>query len=95
MIITKSGIIIRTPVKGISVIGRNTQGVRMMNIENGDSVGTITRIIGENEDIEKIKEEYKPGEEVIEETGTEELINNTVTDNITTEEENDSENRRV
>ena len=48
MIITKSGIIIRTPVKGISVIGRNTQGVRMMNIENGDSVGTITRIIGEN-----------------------------------------------
>ena len=93
MIITKSGIIIRTPVKGISVIGRNTQGVRMMNIENGDSVGTITRIIGENGDIEKVKEDYKPSEKVIDET--EELIKNTVTNDITTEEENDSENRRV
>jgi DNA gyrase subunit A len=34
MIITNQGMLIRTPVKGISVIGRNTQGVRLITLEN-------------------------------------------------------------
>jgi len=36
--INKTGMIIRTPAKGISVIGRNTQGVRLMKLELGDKV---------------------------------------------------------
>jgi DNA gyrase subunit A len=38
MLITKNGIIIRSDVSKISTIGRNTQGVRLMTIEEGDCV---------------------------------------------------------
>ena len=40
MMITGRGIIIRVPVDGIRVIGRNTQGVRVMNLDDGDTVTT-------------------------------------------------------
>lgn len=42
MVITKNGIIIRTDIEKISVIGRNTQGVRVINLEDTDSVIDIT-----------------------------------------------------
>jgi len=48
--ISKNGIIIRTDCKGISVIGRNTQGVRLMKLDEGDRVVSATRIV--NEDVE-------------------------------------------
>ena len=38
MMITKNGIIIRSDVSKISVIGRNTQGVKLINLEKGDTV---------------------------------------------------------
>ncbi|HUI91232.1 MAG TPA: DNA gyrase subunit A [Chitinivibrionales bacterium] len=38
MLITKNGIIIRCDVGRISVIGRNTQGVRLINLDEGDKV---------------------------------------------------------
>jgi DNA gyrase subunit A len=38
MIITKNGIIIRVDVNKISTIGRNTQGVKLIALENGDQV---------------------------------------------------------
>ena len=41
MLITKNGIIIRSDVTRISVIGRNTQGVRLINLEEGDKVVDI------------------------------------------------------
>jgi len=57
MIITRSGQLIRMPVKGISVIGRNTQGVRLVNLAPAgegellpDTVGGVTRVVGEEED---------------------------------------------
>jgi len=49
MIISKNGIVIRTPVSGISVVGRNTQGVRVIDLEVGDTVATVARIIKEEE----------------------------------------------
>lgn len=49
MIMSKNGITIRTPAQGISVIGRNTQGVRVMKLEEGDSVVSATKIVSENE----------------------------------------------
>ena len=57
MIITRSGQLIRMPVKGISVMGRNTQGVRLVNLAPAgdgellpDTVGGVTRVVGEEDD---------------------------------------------
>ena len=44
MIINKSGIAIRTPVTDISVIGRNTQGVRLISLRDGDEISSVTKI---------------------------------------------------
>ena len=44
MITSSEGIIIRVPAKDISVQGRNTQGVRVMNIKSGDKVVGVARI---------------------------------------------------
>lgn len=44
MIITASGTVIRTSMDGISVMGRNTQGVRLINIREDDEVGTLARV---------------------------------------------------
>ncbi len=47
MVITQQGIMIRVPVQGISCIGRNTQGVRVISVDDGDRVIDMTRIVGE------------------------------------------------
>ncbi|MEK6907115.1 MAG: DNA gyrase C-terminal beta-propeller domain-containing protein, partial [Nanoarchaeota archaeon] len=44
MIITNKGITIRTPIKGISVVGRNTQGVKIIKLDNNDKVSSIAKI---------------------------------------------------
>lgn len=44
MIINKSGIAIRTPVDAINVIGRNTQGVRLIKLNEGDEISSVTKI---------------------------------------------------
>lgn len=41
MIISEEGVIVRTPVSGISELGRSTQGVRVMNIAEGDKVTAV------------------------------------------------------
>jgi len=48
LIITKKGIAIRIPMKDISIIGRNTQGVRLMKLEQDDKVVAATKIVKEN-----------------------------------------------
>tara|TARA_Y100000034_G_scaffold14075_2_gene14738 strand:- start:16282 stop:20115 length:3834 start_codon:yes stop_codon:yes gene_type:complete len=48
MLISKNGIMIRTPVKGISCIGRNTKGVRIMRLSDNDKLVAITKIVQEN-----------------------------------------------
>ncbi|MBN2111469.1 DNA gyrase subunit A [Candidatus Woesearchaeota archaeon] len=47
MFITKNGIIIRIAAKDISVIGRNTQGVRVMKLGEGDSLAAAAKIPNE------------------------------------------------
>jgi DNA gyrase subunit A len=44
MIITKSGIIIRLPVEKLRVMGRATQGVRLINLREGDEIAALTRV---------------------------------------------------
>jgi len=49
MMITKKGIMIRVPVDGIRISGRNTQGVRIMNLTPGDLVVDVARVVKEEE----------------------------------------------
>ena len=46
--ISKNGIIIRVPASDISVIGRNTQGVRLMKLEPNDKVVSAVKVAKEN-----------------------------------------------
>jgi len=50
MIMTKSGVIIRLPIKGVSLQGRNTQGVRLINLDTGDEVIDVARVAKEDEE---------------------------------------------
>jgi DNA gyrase subunit A len=61
MMITRHGVIIRLPVDGIRVIGRNTQGVRVMNLDSGDAVVDVARVVKEDEGG---AEEASSGEEI-------------------------------
>ena len=45
--ITRSGIVLRTKVSDISIQGRATQGVRVMDIDEGDSLAAMVRISAE------------------------------------------------
>lgn len=47
MMITQKGIVIRQDIKSIKVIGRNTQGVKLINLDEGDRVTDVARIVGE------------------------------------------------
>ncbi|MDP4096472.1 DNA gyrase subunit A [Paenibacillus sp. P96] len=53
MIITASGTLIRTSMEGISTMGRNTQGVRLINIREEDAVATVCRA-NKNEESEEL-----------------------------------------
>ena len=46
MLITTGGILVRTPVTGIPVVGRNTQGVRIIRLDSGEKVIGVDRIEG-------------------------------------------------
>ena len=50
MIITEKGIVIRQDIKSIRVIGRATQGVKLINLESGDRVTDVARIIAEDDE---------------------------------------------
>jgi len=49
MMITKKGIMIRVPVEGIRISGRNTQGVKVMNLTAGDLLVDVARVVKEDE----------------------------------------------
>jgi len=62
MMITRHGVIIRLPVDGIRVIGRNTQGVKVMNLDAGDTVVDVARVVKEDEE----GSENEPGGDEVE-----------------------------
>jgi len=51
MIITTKGVVIRLKLKGVSIIGRNTQGVRLIRLDEGDEIADVTRVAESAEDI--------------------------------------------
>jgi DNA gyrase subunit A len=50
MLISGGGTLVRTRVNEISVMGRNTQGVRLISLANGESLVGIERIVEDKED---------------------------------------------
>jgi DNA gyrase subunit A len=48
-IITAGGVALRTPIATISRMGRAARGVRIVNLENGDSVAAMTRLLAQIE----------------------------------------------
>ncbi|MNH84964.1 DNA gyrase subunit A [compost metagenome] len=76
MIITSSGTLIRTSMAGISTMGRNTQGVKLINTRDEDSVATVCRTDKTEEAEELLEEEVSlPGpEDLLDLTESEEII---------------------
>ena len=70
MIINTEGIIIRMKCEGISLLGRITSGVKLINLPEGDKVASIAKVRKGNEEEEETAGEEPAAEETIE--GTEE-----------------------
>jgi DNA gyrase subunit A len=62
MIITQAGTTIRLAVSKISLLGRATQGVRLINLREDDSIASVARVVNEN--VEKEVMENLPDEEI-------------------------------
>ncbi|HMN08336.1 MAG TPA: DNA gyrase subunit A [Gemmatimonadaceae bacterium] len=50
MIITKNGMVIRSPVSQVRVAGRATQGVKLVNLEAGDGVTAVARVVPDDKE---------------------------------------------
>lgn len=61
MLITAAGVLIRMPVDQISQMGRNTQGVRLIRLEDEQEVATVAKT--QKEDEEDIQEDQESSEE--------------------------------
>lgn len=53
MIINKSGLTIRMQVSDLRVMGRATQGVRLINIKGNDSIAAVTKVMREEDAVEE------------------------------------------
>jgi DNA gyrase subunit A len=64
MMITKHGLVIRCPVKGIPVLGRPAKGVRVISLNEGDSLVDVAMIVAEEgeENGGEVKEKPSPDE---------------------------------
>ncbi len=83
MMITTEGVIIQIGMDGISMIGRNTSGVKMINLDAGVTVAKIAKV---REKISDGTQEYDDVDEAVENVASEEVVEDVV---IPTEEENE------
>jgi DNA gyrase subunit A len=76
MVITRNGVVNRQRVSEIRTIGRATQGVRLVNLDDGDQVMDVGRVIAEDADEEEEMEIVEGVDAVVptvEGEGTEEM----------------------
>ncbi len=52
MIINKSGIAIRLEVDSLRVMGRATQGVRLIKVREGDAIAAVAKVMSDDDDVE-------------------------------------------
>jgi DNA gyrase subunit A len=55
MLITSQGKVIRIPVKGIPTLGRNTQGVRLVRVEEGENVVAVEKLAERDEEAGEVQ----------------------------------------
>ncbi len=60
MIINKSGIAIRMAVEDLRVMGRATQGVRLINLKGNDAIAAVAKVLHDEDDVEAMEEAEKP-----------------------------------
>jgi len=93
MIINKSGVLIRLGVAELRIVGRATQGVRLINIREGDAIAAVTKVEVEEEIDEILDEtaetldneiinlnEFEPSDEIVE--NNDNSIENEDTENL-------------
>jgi DNA gyrase subunit A len=80
MIINKSGLTIRMMVSDLRVMGRATQGVRLINIKGTDSIAAVTKVLREDEEVVELDEDGNPIEVLEAETSDEETPENNDSD---------------
>lgn len=59
MIINKSGIIIRIPVADLRVMGRATQGVKLINLRESDEIAAVTKVQAEEDETSDIPDDSR------------------------------------
>jgi len=101
MIINKSGLTIRMAIEDLRVMGRATQGVRLINLKGKDSIAAVTKVMKDDvaeviidEDgnvIESVIERVKPDLEVLEDDGVVEDDDEDDDSEEVVEDEDDSE----
>ena len=101
MIINKSGLTIRMAIEDLRVMGRATQGVRLINLKGKDSIAAVTKVMKDDvaevvvdEDgnvIESVIERVKPDLEVLEDDGAVEDDDDDDDSTEEVEDEDDSE----
>ena len=57
MLITTGGQMVRIPVGGIREAGRNTMGVKLVNLDAGDKLQAIASVIGEDTEVVVVETE--------------------------------------
>ncbi len=60
MIINKSGIVIRMAVEDLRVMGRATQGVRLINLKGNDAIAAVAKVLHDEDDLDSMEDAEKP-----------------------------------
>ncbi|MBV8327567.1 DNA gyrase subunit A [Chryseobacterium sp.] len=84
MIINKSGVAIRMGMDEMRVMGRNTQGVKLINLKKNDEIAAIAKVEMDKD----VEEDTEDAEENVEGTGS--LFDNQENDNITPQADNET-----
>ena len=63
MLISDQGTLIRTPVKDVSVLGRNTQGVTLVKLGGGERLVSLERIVEYKDPEKDLVDEERVGED--------------------------------
>ncbi|MEX0842841.1 MAG: DNA gyrase C-terminal beta-propeller domain-containing protein, partial [Gemmatimonadota bacterium] len=71
MLITRNGVVNRQSVEQVRVIGRATQGVRLVNLDDSDSIMDVARVISEDAEEDELEEELEVMEALVDGDGEE------------------------
>jgi len=66
MIINKSGIAIRMAVSDLRVMGRATQGVKLINLKEKDAIAAVAKVMKDDDDVEDIADINVEGDTIVE-----------------------------